>query len=41
MFFATFVLAMAGLLLVVARRWRDPWWRFVLYGLGPPLFQAL
>jgi len=32
-FFATFVLAMAGLLLVVARRWRDPWWRFVLYGL--------
>jgi hypothetical protein len=33
MFFATFVLAMAGLLLVVARRWRDPWWRFVLYGL--------
>jgi hypothetical protein len=33
MFFATFVLAMAGLLLVVARRWRDPWWRFALYGL--------
>ena len=32
-FFATFVLAMAGLLLVIARRWRDPWWRFVLYGL--------
>src|SRR5215475_8606099 len=32
--FATFILAMAGLLLVVARRWRDPWWRFVLYGLA-------
>ena len=25
---------MAGLLLVIARRWRDPWWRFVLYGLA-------
>ena len=23
-----------GLLLVLARRWRDPWWRFVLYGLA-------
>src|SRR5262245_12078225 len=34
MLFATFVLAMAGLLLVIARRWRDPWWRFVLYGLA-------
>ncbi len=33
MLFATFILAMAGLLLVIARRWRDPWWRFVLYGL--------
>ena len=33
-FFATFILAMAGLLLVLARRWRDPWWRFVLYGLA-------
>src|SRR5262245_279745 len=33
-FFATFVLAMGGLLLVIARRWRDPWWRFVLYGLA-------
>ena len=31
---ATFILAMAGLLLVIARRWRDPWWRFVLYGLA-------
>ena len=34
MFFATFILAMAGLLLVIARRWRDPWWRFVFYGLA-------
>ena len=33
-FFATFILAMTGLLLVIARRWRDPWWRFVLYGLA-------
>lgn len=34
MLFATFILAMAGLLLVIACRWRDPWWRFVLYGLA-------
>ncbi len=34
MLFATFILAMAGLLLVITRRWRDPWWRFVLYGLA-------
>ena len=33
-FFATFILATGGLLLVIARRWRDPWWRFVLYGLA-------
>lgn len=32
--FGTFILAVAGLLLVVVRRWRDPWWRFVLYGLA-------
>jgi 4-amino-4-deoxy-L-arabinose transferase-like glycosyltransferase len=32
--FATFILAMAGLLLVIARRWREAWWRFVLYGLA-------
>ena len=31
-FFATFILAMAGLLLVVLYHRRDPWWRFVLYG---------
>jgi hypothetical protein len=34
MLFATFILAVAGLLLVIARRWREPWWRFVLYGLA-------
>jgi hypothetical protein len=34
MLFATFILAMAGLLLVIARRRREPWWRFVLYGLA-------
>jgi hypothetical protein len=32
--FATFILAMIGLLLVFTRGWRDPWWRFVLYGLA-------
>jgi hypothetical protein len=34
MLFATFVLAMAGLMMVLFGRWRDPWWRFVLYGLA-------
>jgi hypothetical protein len=34
MLFATFILAMIGLLLVFARGWRDPWWRFVVYGLA-------
>jgi len=33
-FFATFILAMIGFLLVVVYRRRDPWWRFVLYGLA-------
>jgi hypothetical protein len=32
--FATFILAMIGLLLICTRGWRDPWWRFVLYGLA-------
>ena len=32
-FFATFILVMIGLLLIITRHWRDPWWRFVLYGL--------
>ena len=33
-FFATFILAMIGLLLIVVYHRRDPWWRFVLYGLA-------
>jgi hypothetical protein len=32
-FFATLILALIGLFLVVARRGAEPWWRFVLYGL--------
>ena len=32
--FATLILAVISLLLVFARRWKDPWWRFVLYGLA-------
>jgi hypothetical protein len=30
----TFILAITGLFLVLTRRWREPWWRFVLYGLA-------
>ena len=33
-FFATFILAMAGLLMVVLFHRQDPWWRFVLWGLA-------
>src|SRR5206468_2278453 len=33
-FFGTFILAIAGLMLVIARLWGDRWWRFVLYGLA-------
>jgi len=32
--FATFVLAMVGLGLIIIRGWRDPWWRFIVYGLA-------
>ena len=32
--FATFVLAMIGMGMIITRRWREPWWRFVLYGLA-------
>lgn len=33
--FATFILAVIGLWLIIARcRWRDPWWRFIIYGLA-------
>ena len=31
---ATFTLAMIGLGLIIVLRWREPWWRFVLYGLA-------
>src|SRR6266850_123565 len=27
-----FVLAIIGVVIVLARHWRDPWWRFVLFG---------
>jgi hypothetical protein len=33
-FFATFILAMIGLLLILIYHRRDPWWRFVVYGLA-------
>jgi Dolichyl-phosphate-mannose-protein mannosyltransferase len=33
-FFATFFLAMLGLLVVIVRHLREPWWRFILYGLA-------
>ena len=32
-FFATFILALIGLVIVIVRRRGDSWWRFVLYGL--------
>ena len=33
LFFATFILALIGLFVVVTRRTTEPWWRFILYGL--------
>jgi len=33
-FLGAFILAIIGLFIVIARRRRDPWWRFVLYGLA-------
>jgi 4-amino-4-deoxy-L-arabinose transferase-like glycosyltransferase len=33
-FFATFILVLIGLVVILARRRRDPWWRFVLYGVA-------
>jgi hypothetical protein len=33
-FFATFILSLIGLAIVVARHRNNPWWRFVLYGLA-------
>lgn len=32
--FAIFVLGMLGLALIITRRWREPWWRFIIYGLA-------
>jgi hypothetical protein len=32
LFFATLILAIMGLVIILARRRRDPWWRFVLCG---------
>jgi hypothetical protein len=34
MFFATFILAVIGIVIVLDRHWRDAWWRFVLFGLA-------
>ena len=34
LFFATFILAVMGLVVIIAQRRRDPWWRFVLCGLA-------
>jgi len=33
-FFATFILIVIGLAIVLARSWTSPWWRYVLYGLA-------
>jgi hypothetical protein len=29
---AAFILAMIGLFVVIVRHWREPWWRFVIFG---------
>jgi hypothetical protein len=34
LFFATFILALIGLAVVLARRWQDPWWRFIIFGFA-------
>lgn len=34
LFFATFILAIIGLIIIIARHRYDPWWRFVLSGLA-------
>lgn len=34
LFFATLILVLIGLVVILARRRRDPWWRFVLYGVA-------
>jgi hypothetical protein len=37
LFFATFILALIGLAIIIARRWHNPWWRFILFGLAASL----
>lgn len=32
MLVAPFILALIGILIVAARHWRDPWWRFIIFG---------
>jgi hypothetical protein len=32
MLMAPFILAVIGVAIVAVRRWRDPWWRFVIFG---------
>src|SRR3954452_1175626 len=32
MFFATFILAMIGLGLIIGGKWRETWWQFIIYG---------
>lgn len=34
LFFATFILALIGLAIILARHWRDPWWRFIVFGFA-------
>jgi hypothetical protein len=29
---AAFILALIGLVVVIVRHWREPWWRFVIFG---------
>lgn len=36
-----FILAIIGLILVVVRHWREPWWRFVLFGLATSLLPGV
>lgn len=33
-FFATFILVLIGLGIIISHRRSDPWWRFILYGLA-------
>lgn len=33
-FFATFILAVVGLAIIIVHRRSDPWWRFIIFGLA-------